>query len=92
MEGERDECEEAASLVLLVAQPQHVVDALLVGLDVTVEQRAVRRDTHSVCRVVHVEPLVGMLLAGRDQLAHAVGEDLGAAPGQRAESGVLEHA
>ena len=50
MEGERDEREEAARLVLLVAQAQQVVDPLLVGLDVAVEQRAVRRDA-SRCAV-----------------------------------------
>ena len=42
--------------------------------------------------VVHVEPLLGRLLARRDQLPDARGEDLGAAARQRAEAGVLEHA
>ena len=40
--------------------------------------------------VVHVEPDVRVLLAGRDEPADAVGEDLGAAPRQRAEAGRLE--
>ena len=43
-----------------------------------------------VRRVVHVEPDVRMLLAGRDELAHAVGEDLCAAARERPEAGRLE--
>ena len=90
MEGERDEGEEAAGLVLLLAQPQEVVDPLLVRLDVAVEHRAVRRDAEPVRRVVREEPEVRVLLARRDQPAHAVGEDLGAAAGERAEPGRLQ--
>ena len=89
MERERDEGEEAARLVLLVAQPEQVVDPLLVGLDVAVQHRAVRRDAEPVRGVVHVEPDVRVLLPGRDEPAHAIGEDLGAAAGQRAEPGGL---
>ena len=44
------------------------------------------------CVVIHVEPLVRMLLAGRDQRAHAVGEDLGAAARHRVEARVTERA
>ena len=44
VERERNEGEEAARLVLEVAEAQDVVDALLVGLDVPVEDRAMRRD------------------------------------------------
>src|SRR5579884_2192075 len=65
VEGERDEGEEAAGAILLLAQPQQVVDPLLVGLDVAVEHRALRRDPEPVRGVVYVEPLVGVLLAGR---------------------------
>ena len=86
VERERDEREEAAGPVLLVAQAQQVVDALLVGLDVAVEDRAVRRDPEPVRGVVDVEPHVRVLLARRDEAADAVGEDLGAAAGQRAEA------
>ena len=79
VERERDEGEEAGGAVLLVAEPQQVVDALLVRLDVPVEHRAVRRDAECVCVVVDVEPIFGGLLAGCDQPAHALGEDLRAA-------------
>jgi hypothetical protein len=92
MERERDEREEAAGAVLLVAQPQEVVDALLVRLDVAVEHGALGRDSEPVSRVVDVEPLVGVLLARRDERAHAVGEDLGAATGHRVEAGVPQRA
>ena len=90
MERERDEREEPAGRILLLAQSQHVVDALFVGLDVTVEQRAMRRDPHLVRGVVNVEPVLGRLLAGRDQLAHARREDLGAAARERTEARVLQ--
>ena len=89
MERERDEGEEAAGPVLLVAQAEEVVDALLVRLDVPVEHRAVRRDPQPVRGVVHVEPDLGRLLARRDEPPHAVGEDLGAAARKRAEAGCL---
>ena len=54
--------------------------------------RALGRDPEPVRGVVDVEPLVGVLLAGRDERAHAVGEDLGAAAGHRVEAGVLQRA
>ena len=73
-----------------VAQAQQVVDPLLVGLDVPVEHRAVRRDAEPVRGAVGVEPEVRVLLARRDQPAHAVGEDLGPAARERAEAGGLE--
>ena len=76
--------------VLLVAQPEDVVDPLLVRLDVAVEHRAVRRDPEPVRGVVDVEPDLRALLAGRHEPAHAVGEDLGAAARERAQPGVLE--
>ena len=85
MERERHEGEEAARLVLERAQPQQVVDALLVRLHVAVEHRAVRRDAERVGVAMDVEPLVGVLLARRDEPPYAVGEDLGAAARQRAE-------
>ena len=81
MERERDEREEAARAVLLVAQAEDVVDPLLVGLDVPVQHRAVRRDPEPMRRVVHVEPDLGRLLARRDEPAHAIGEDLRATAG-----------
>ena len=65
-----------------VAQPEQVVDPLGVGLDVPVEHRAVRRDAEAVRGAMDVEPVVGMLLARRDEPAHSVGEDLRTAAGQ----------
>ena len=76
--------------VLLVAEPEDVVDTLLVGLDVPVEHRAVRRDPDPVRRVVDVEPDLGGLLARSDEPTHTVGEHLGAAARQRPETGRLQ--
>ena len=41
-----------------------------------------RRDPEPVRGAMDVEPVVGVLLAGRHEPAHAVGEDLRAAAGQ----------
>jgi hypothetical protein len=90
VEGERDEGEEAGGLVLELAKAQPVVDPLLVGLDVAVEHRAVRRDPERVRNAVHLQPGLGVLLAGGDEPPDAIGEDLGAAAGQRAEPRVFE--
>ena len=83
-----DERREAAGLVLQVAQPHHVLDALLVGLHRPVHHRR-RRAQAGVVRLAHdVEPLVGRRLAvAVQQLAHAIDEDLRAAAGNAVETG-----
>ena len=76
------------------ARPQHVIDALLVGLDVAVEHRHVRPHAELVRDAVDGEVAVGVRLVVRDLLAHARREDLGSAAGQRVEPGLhqpLEH-
>ena len=69
-----------------------MVDTFLVGLDVAVEHRAVGRDAQAMRRVVRQEPEVRMLLAGRNEPAHAICEHLGAAARQRAEPDIAERA
>ena len=83
-----DERGEAAGLVLQLAQPQQVLDALLVGLHRPVHHRR-RRAQAGAMRVAHdVEPLVGGRLAvAVQQLAHAIDENLGAAAGNAVEPG-----
>ena len=76
--------------ILLLAQAEQVVDPLLVRLDVPVEHRAVGRDPEPVRGVVDVEPDLRALLARGDEPPHPLGEDLRAAPGERAEAGGLE--
>ena len=90
VERERDEREEASGLVLLLAQPQQMVDTLLVGLDVSVEHCAVGRDPEPVGSVMRAEPEIGMLLARRDEPADAIREDLRTAAGERPEPDRLE--
>ena len=90
VERERHEGQEPARLVLQLAQPHEVIDPLLVGLDVVVEHRAVRRQADRVRDPVRLDPDVGVLFARRDDLAHAVGEHLGAAARKRAEPDRLE--
>ena len=77
-------------LVLHLAHAAHVLDALLERLDVAVHHRRGRRHAESV-RVAHdVEPLVRVRLLRRDDVAHAVDEDLAAAAGQRVEPRVAQ--
>ena len=90
-----DERGEAAGLVLQRAQPQQMLEALLVGLDRPVHHRRGRAQAGAM-RVAHdVEPLVGRRLAvAVQQLADAIDEDLGAAAGHAVEAGrdqALEH-
>ena len=84
----RDERGEAAGLVLQRAQPQQVLEALLVGLDRPVHHRR-RRPQAGAMRVPHdVEPFVGRRLAVAVQpLADAVDENFGAAAGNAVEAG-----
>ena len=83
-----DERGEAAGLVLQIAQPHHVLDALLVRLHRPVHHRR-RRAQAGTMRLAHdAEPLVGRRLAvAVQQLADAVDEDLGAAAGNAVEAG-----
>ena len=87
MKRERDERLEAARLVLQRARPQHVVDALLARLDVPVQHRDVRAHAEAMGRAMDLEIALGAALVVRDLPAHALGEDLGAAAGQRIEPG-----
>ena len=82
VERQRDERLEAARLVLQRAHAQHVIDALLVGLDVAVEHRDVRAHPEPVRRAVDGEPPVGVALVGADLPPHARREHLGAAARQ----------
>ena len=83
-----DERGEAAGFVLQRAQPQQMLEPLLVGLDRPVHHRR-RRAQAGAMRVAHdVEPFVGRRLAvAVQQLAHAIDEDLGAAAGNAVEPG-----
>ena len=83
-----DERGEAAGLVLQIAQPHHVLDALLVRLHRPVHHRR-RRAQAGAVRLAHdVEPFVGRRLAvAVQQLADAIDEDLGAAAGNAVEAG-----
>ena len=69
-----------------VACPQHVIDAFLQRLDVPVEHRDVRADAEPVRDAVDGEVAIGIALVVADLPAHALGEDLGAAAGQRVEA------
>ncbi len=65
VERERDEALEAAGLVLQLAQADEVVDALLGGLDVAVEHRAVGLEAEAVDRAGDLEPAFAATSCGR---------------------------
>ena len=77
-----------AGLVLQVAQPQQVVDALLDRLDVPVEHRRVGPDALAVALARDLEPALARDLVLADDVAHAPGEDLGAAARAGVHAGV----
>ena len=70
------------------ARAQHVVDALLERLDVAVEHRHVRAHARAGAHPVDGEPAIAVALVVADLPAHALGEDLCAAAGQRVQAGV----
>ena len=65
-------------------------DAFCVGLDVAEHHRRGALATEHRPLAEHFEPLVGGGLLGRDDLAHAFDEDLGAAAGDAVEASLLE--
>ena len=90
VEGERDEAEEALRLVLQLADPHEVVDALLVGLDRAVEHRDVRPDAVHVAEARDLEPPLAVDLVRADDVADPLREDLGPAAGAGVHPGVLQ--
>ena len=86
MKRQRDERLEAAGLVLQRAGAQHVIDALLVRLDVAVQHRDVRLHAEAVRDAMNRQPSIGVGLVVADLPPYALGKHLRAAAGQRRES------
>src|SRR5689334_17220993 len=86
----RDERAEAVHLVLQLADAAHVLDPLLERLDVAPHHRGRGAHAEPVGGAHDLQPLVGGRLLRRDDLAHAVDQDLGAAAGERVEAGVAQ--
>jgi hypothetical protein len=78
VERERDEGLEAARLVLQRPHAQHVVDALLAGLDVAVEHGHVRAHAEAMGRAVDGQPAIRAALVRADLPPHAGREHFGA--------------
>ncbi len=87
MERQRDERLKAAGLVLQLAQPHQVVDAVVIVLDVAVEHRAVRAQAQFMRGAMDVEPLAASALCSQMRLAHFRMKDLRAAAGHAAQAG-----
>src|SRR4051794_22933287 len=72
------------------ARAQHVIDALLRRLDVPVEHRHVGAHPEAVRETMDRQIAVGAALVVADLPADALGENLGAAAGQRIQPGLLQ--
>src|SRR5712692_4094196 len=90
VEGQRDEGDEAAGLVLELAQQQQVLDTLLFCFDVAVEHGGVRAQADLMRRARNVQPLLAGNLVVADYFAHPRIEDFGAAAGQRVHTGLFQ--
>ena len=90
MERQRDEGLEAARLVLQLAQPAQVVDAMLGVFDVAVEHGGVGAQAEFVGLAVDAQPGVGVGLVLADLVADLGMEDLRPAAGQAAQARLLE--
>ncbi len=90
VELQRDEGLEATGLVLQLAQPDQVIDALLGALDRAEQHGAVRAHAHLVRRAVHRQPALGVDLVVAQLLAGAGREDLRAAAGHAVEARVAQ--
>src|SRR5687768_7599241 len=90
VEGERDEALEAARAVLLLAQTDEVVDAVLRRLDVAVEHRRVGLEARGVdfARKLQPAPAVGLVRA--DHRARRLAENLGPAARTRVHPRLLQ--
>ena len=82
MESQRDEGLEAAGFILQAAQLEQVIDAVFVVFDVAIEHGRVGFQTDLVGELRGLEPLVAVDFVIADDVADAVGENLGAAAGQ----------
>ena len=66
-----------------------MVDAIFVVFDVAVEHGRVRLEADLVRQTGGFEPLIAVNFVIADDVAHAVGENLGTAAGQRIHPGSL---
>jgi hypothetical protein len=90
MECQRNESLKAVGLVLHGTQPEQVIDAVFVVLDMTVEHGRVRPQTNLVSGASGVEPLLTVNLVIADDVANAVAENLRPAARQRINTCFLQ--
>src|SRR5947209_1837934 len=90
MKGERDEGLKAAGLILQLAQPNQVIDAMPGLLDVTVEHGGVGAQAELMSLAMDANPGVGIGFVLADLVADFGMENFGAAARQAAQPGFLE--
>ena len=79
IERQRNKALETARLVLLLAQTNHVIDAILERLDVPIEHRRIRFQTSGVNFAGKIEPPLGIALVRANHRACRLAENLSAA-------------
>jgi hypothetical protein len=89
MKGQRDKGLKAPGVILHGAQAQHMVDAVLIVLDVPVQHGCVGTQPKLVGGARCLQPLVAVDLVVADDVAHAIGENLRPAPRQGIHAGLL---
>ena len=90
MKRQRNEGDEAARLVLQLAQLHQVIGAVLFVFDVPVEHGAVGAKPQPVRRARGFQPLRAVDFVVADDAPHALVKDFRAAAGQRIHAGVAQ--
>src|SRR5439155_19770034 len=81
VKGERDKTVETTSLVLQFPQPDHMIDTFLQRLDVAVQHRRVRANTHSMHRPRDLDPSRARNFVPATPRTRSLGKDVGCAAG-----------
>ena len=87
MEGQRNECLEAASFILQLSQTKQMVDSMLCLLHVAVQHGCVGAQTKLMSRTMHVEPDITVGFVFTDLTSHFFVKDLCTTTGHAAEAG-----
>src|SRR5207247_10855416 len=86
VKGKQDKTVETTSLVLQFPQPDHMIDTFLQRLDVAVQHRRVRANTHSMHRPRDLEPSRARNFVPGNQRTRSLGKDFGSAGGTASQT------
>src|SRR5215472_12251613 len=91
LEREGNKSGKPSGFSLQFTQLAQMIRAMSKGFDVSVKHRACAAAAHRMPGAMHVEPFAGGFLAPTDLIANDRVENLGAAPGNRTESGLAQN-